>query len=337
MAEAGAGAARAVDSRPLLEVCDLDLRYLAADGTEVHALDGVSLELHRGRTVALVGESGSGKSTLALAIPGLLAPRARIVGGEIWYRGSDLTKLSSEELRRIRGRDIGFVFQEPATAFNPVLTIGAQIEESLTLHASLDAAEARERAVELLARVGFARPASWLDAWPHQLSGGMLQRAMIAMAIGPRPRLLIADEPTASLDTTIQAQVLELLGELCEQDGTGLLLVSHSLGLVAAHAHRVAVMYAGRVVERGPVGDVFRHPRHPYTRALFECEPGRHPRGSRLPTLPPAAPESSPLGCRFRGRCTRAADACVVEDPRLPAAGDGEQAAACLFPVEEPL
>ena len=327
---------------PLLEICGLSVQFPGATaGSETLAVDGAGLELYRGETLALVGESGSGKSTLALAIPGLVDPAGRRLAGEIWFRGSDLTKLSGEELRGIRGKQIGMVFQDPGTALNPVLTIGTQIVEVLLLHLELAPAEARTRAKDLLARVGFSRPEVWMEAWPHQLSGGMLQRAMIAMAIAPGPRILIADEATAALDALVQVQILELLTGLCREQGMALLLVSHSLGLVASWADRVAVMVSGRVVERGPVGEVFRSPAHPYTRALFESEPQHTARGTRLPTmLPghtglsehPAHPAAG--GCFFRSRCTLAQDACVLEDPRLaPAPGPEDHAAACFFPA----
>lgn len=334
---------RPLRTEPLLEICDLVVQFPGVQpGSVTRAVDGAALELYRGETLALVGESGSGKSTLALAIPGLVSPPGRRVAGEIWFRGSDLTKLSAEELRGIRGKQIGMVFQEPGTALNPVLTIGAQIVEVLVLHLELSPAEARVRAAELLGRVGFSRPDTWLDAWPHQLSGGMLQRAMIAMAIAPGPRVLIADEATAALDTMVQLQILELLTSLCREQGMALLLVSHSLGLVASWADRVAVMVAGRVVERGPVASVFRAPQHPYTQALFESEPGRTARGGRLPTLPPRPQQDARKGqeahggCFFRARCCRAEDVCVLEDPRLDAASGPEQhAAACLYPGSE--
>ena len=330
----------AAGRRPLLEVCGLDVRYPRPGGAgpspgEHLAVDRAALKVYRGETLALVGESGSGKTSLALAIPGLLAAAAR-VQGEVWYRGSDLTKLSNDELREVRGRQIGVVFQDASQALNPVLTIGAQLTEGLVLHRELSVAEAHAHAVELLGRVGFSRPATWMDAWPHQLSGGMRQRAMIAMAVAPGPRLLIADEPTAALDAAVQVQILELLHGLCEERKLALLLVSHSLGLVASWADRVAVMLDGRIVERGPVADVFRDPLHPYTRALFASEPGRTPVGERLPTLPPRGEEPLVGGCFFRARCAHVRDACGGEDPRLEGPSKrNEHAAACLFPGVE--
>jgi oligopeptide/dipeptide ABC transporter ATP-binding protein len=315
----------------LLEIRDLRVTF-PREGGEVRAVDGVSLDLDSGQTLGLVGESGSGKTLTALSILGLLPPAGRVAGGRLLFAGRDLGSLSNDELRRLRGGDVAMIFQEPTTCLNPVLTVGDQIAEVVRIHRALDRRAARERAIEMLRLVEIPEAERRFGAYPHQLSGGMRQRAMIAMALACGPRLLIADEPTTALDVTIQAQILDLLGELQQRLQMALLLVTHDLGVVAERVGTVAIMYAGRIVERGQVEDVFRTPLHPYTRALLRCVPrvGRE-RQSRLETIPGVVPDPArfPAGCRFRSRCTIAIGDCAEQDPGLEEHRPGH-AAACL-------
>ncbi len=270
----------------------------------VRAVDGVSLHVGRGETLGLVGESGCGKSVTALSIIRLVQLPGRITGGTIVFEGRDLTTLGEPEMRHVRGARIGFVFQEPMTALNPVFTIGDQIAESLVVHGIATGAAARARAVELLEAVRIPEPGKRAGDYPHQLSGGMRQRALIAAAISCRPSLLIADEPTTALDVTIQAEILDLLREMRAQFGLALLLITHDLGVVAHLADRVAVMYAGRIVEEGPTRLVLSQPAHPYTRGLLASLPGSAP-GTRLMAIPGSVPDLSalPAGCAFSPRC----------------------------------
>jgi ABC-type dipeptide/oligopeptide/nickel transport system ATPase component len=249
----------------LLEVKNLQTQFLTSAGV-VRAVDGVSYDIDEGETVALVGESGCGKSVSALSIMRLVAePAGRIVSGEILFKGRDLLKLSEEEMRDVRGRDIAMIFQEPMTSLNPVLTIGRQLTEGLEIHLGMDQTAATVRAVELLGLVGIPDPARRLAQYPHQFSGGMRQRMMVAMALACNPALILADEPTTALDVTIQAQILELLQDLSRRLGVAMLIITHNLGVVARYADRVNVMYAGRVIERGTAADIYADPRHPYT------------------------------------------------------------------------
>jgi peptide/nickel transport system ATP-binding protein len=292
---------------PLLDVRGLTTQFDVARGGGagvLRAVDGVSLSVRRGETLGLVGESGCGKSVTALSIIRLVQPPGRITSGTIVFEGRDLTTLDESEMRRVRGARIGFVFQEPMTALNPVFTIGDQIAESLLVHGLATRAGARARAVELLEAVRLPEPAKRAGDYPHQLSGGMRQRALIAAAISCRPSLLIADEPTTALDVTIQAEILDLLREMRAQFGLALLLITHDLGVVAHLADRVAVMYAGRIVEEGPTTTVLAQPAHPYTRGLLASLPGSAP-GSRLKAIPGAVPDLSalPPGCAFSPRC----------------------------------
>ncbi|MHB2170149.1 ABC transporter ATP-binding protein [Alsobacter sp. R-9] len=312
---------------PLLGVEGLRTVIPVRDG-EVAPVDGIDLSVNAGETVALVGESGSGKSVTALSILRLLPRGARIGAGRIVLSDSrgasvDLATLDDEGMRMVRGARIGMVFQEPMTSLNPVLTIGDQITEPLLVHGRCARGEARERAIAMLDAVGIPSPASRLSAYPHQLSGGMRQRAMIAMALVCRPELLIADEPTTALDVTVQAQIVELLADLQRDMGMGILFVTHNLGVVAETAHRVAVMYAGRIVEQGPVAEVFGTPRHPYTRGLLRSVPmpgealALRRSGGRLAAIPGQVPSlrSLPAGCAFAGRCPLAIDLCRKQRP----------------------
>ncbi|HET8728371.1 MAG TPA: ABC transporter ATP-binding protein [Alphaproteobacteria bacterium] len=304
---------------------------------EVAAVDGVDLSIPPGKTLALVGESGSGKSVTSLSIMRLLPRRAgRIAAGSIRFRGKDgalrdLATLDEESLRRIRGNDIGMVFQEPMTSLNPVYSVGDQIAEPIRIHRRQDRRSAFAAAVALLDRVGIPDPGRRARQYPHELSGGMRQRATIAMALACDPTLLIADEPTTALDVTIQAQILELMQRLQDEQGMGILFVTHNLGVVAEIAHRVAVMYAGRIVEEGAVREVFRHPRHPYTIGLLASVPklgqatALKKAGARLAAIPGTPPSlvDMPKGCAFASRCRYAVEACREAPPPLADTGDG--------------
>jgi peptide/nickel transport system ATP-binding protein len=324
---------------PLLKVRDLVVSF-ATDQGVIRAVDGVSFDVPKGKTVGLVGESGSGKSVSALAIMGLIPkPPGRIERGSIELGGQELTRLGEKALRGIRGRRIGMIFQEPMTSLNPVFTVGDQIVEAVRAHRSVSRSAARARAIELLVRVGIPAPAERVDAYPHQLSGGMRQRVMIAIALAGEPELLIADEPTTALDVTIQAQILDLLSNLQHELGMSVLLITHDLGVVAEHAHEVVVMYAGRVVERSPASALFGEPLHPYTRGLLLSVPS-HPANagrSRLPTIPGTVPDLSqlPHGCRFQERCEYVHEACKLEEPALRGP-EGRRAACVLVADEQP-
>jgi oligopeptide/dipeptide ABC transporter ATP-binding protein len=299
-------------AEPVLAVEGLVTTFPAAGGRRVPVVDGVDLAVARGEVLALVGESGCGKSLTALSIVRLVPKPGRVEAGRVLLSGRALEGLGPDGWRRVRGGEIGMIFQEPTTSLNPVQTVGAQVIEAVRLHGRVSRAEARERARALFAQVGIPDPATRLDAYPHQLSGGLKQRAMIAMALAARPRLLIADEPTTALDVTIQAQILDLLRQLGRELGMAVLLITHDLGVVNELADRVAVMYAGRVVEQGTRAEVLSAPRHPYTEGLLRSLPGRAPRGARLAEIPGAVPppEAWPAGCRFAPRCPRAFAAC---------------------------
>ncbi|MCE9626373.1 MAG: ABC transporter ATP-binding protein [Candidatus Eisenbacteria bacterium] len=314
-------------SEPLLEVRDLQTHFFTDDGV-VRAVDGVSYALAAGETLAVVGESGSGKSVTSLSILRLVAsPPGRIVGGSIRFRGRDLLSLPESEMRAIRGREISMIFQEPMTSLNPVHTCGDQIAEVVRLHEKVGAAEARARAIEMLTLVGIPSPETRVDEYPHQMSGGMRQRVMIAMALACRPAVLIADEPTTALDVTIQAQILDLLQRLRRELGMAVLLITHDLGVVAETADRVAVMYAGQVVEQGDVRTVFRSTRHPYTAGLLASLPKLGGDADRLRVIPGTVPDPAafPSGCRFHPRCPVAVERCRRELPELREITPGHQ------------
>jgi peptide/nickel transport system ATP-binding protein len=318
---------------PILSIRDLSISF-AVEGGALRAVERVSFDVPTGRTVALVGESGCGKSVTAQAILRLLpSPPARVDGGEIVFEGRDLLKLPERALREVRGGRVGMVFQEPMTSLNPVYTVGFQIMEAIRLHGRVSRGEARRQAIEGLARVGLAEPSRNVDSYPHQLSGGMRQRVLIAMALACGPALLIADEPTSALDMTVQAQILELLRGLREAAGMSLLIIAHDLALVGEIADEIVVLYAGVVVERGPARAVLRSPSHPYTRALLGSvpPPGHRVRGERrakLPTIEGTLPDlrSPPAGCRFHARCPAVMDRCRTESPPLFAVGVGSEA-----------
>jgi len=315
---------------PLLEVTDLRVTLHTARGP-ADALRGVSFTLQRGDTVGLIGESGCGKSITALALMGLLPDGAR-VAGSIRFGGQELSTLDEDALCALRGGRIGMIFQEPMTALNPLHTIGRQIAEPLRLHKGLSAAAARAEALRLLQRVQLPQAEKRLDAYPHQMSGGQRQRVVIAIALACGPDLLIADEPTTALDVTIQREVLDLIAELVAEDGMGLLLISHDLGVMAETVQRMLVMYGGTVVESGPTAQVFERLAHPYTRGLFAARPQLGlPRGTRLATIPGRVPELAdlPAGCPFAERCSRVVDDCRRALP-APVAVGPDHAARCL-------
>ena len=326
----------------LLEIDGLQVGFDTEAGL-VRAVDGVSLAVEQGRTVGLVGESGCGKSVTAASVLRLVPiPPGRNLGGAIRFEGADILAMPREALPAIRGRDIAMVFQDPMTALNPVFTIGRQLREVLALRFGLAAGAARERSAAMLGAIGIPDPTTRLDQYPHELSGGMKQRVLIAMALLCRPRLLIADEPTTALDVTVQAQILHLVRELQRESETAVLFITHDMGVIAEMCDAVAVMYAGRIVERGSVVDVFERPRHPYTRGLLASlpRPGRS-RKTPLATIEGTVPSllAPPRGCRFAARCTRrrgldAVDAqrCLDVDPMLP--GEGDQPVACHYPLD---
>jgi oligopeptide/dipeptide ABC transporter ATP-binding protein len=318
---------------PLLEVKGLHTEFRTGAGI-VRAVDGVSYSVDPGETVAIVGESGSGKSVGALSILRLIPnPPGRITAGEILFDGRDLLKLSTADMREIRGRDIGMVFQEPMTSLNPVLTIGRQITETLERHQGADSGAAEKRALELLDMVGIADAPRRLRQYPHQLSGGMRQRVMIAVALACSPKLIIADEPTTALDVTIQAQILELMKSLSVKLGVALIVITHNLGIVARYASRVNVMYAGRVVETGTAEAIYHDPRHPYTIALLRSVPRLdQPRRGRLDPVDGQPPDLTRLdgGCAFRPRCRFAVAACAQSYPPLEAVGEPGHFSACF-------
>jgi oligopeptide transport system ATP-binding protein len=321
---------------PLLEVRGLHTEFRTGAGL-VRAVDGVSYTVEHGETVAIVGESGSGKSVGALSIMRLIPnPPGRITAGEILFDGRDLRGLSEAQMREVRGRDIGMVFQEPMTSLNPVLTIGRQITETLEQHQGADRAAAERRALELLEMVGIADPARRLKQYPHQLSGGMRQRVMIAVALACNPKLIIADEPTTALDVTIQAQILELMKTLGGRFNVAQIIITHNLGVVARYASRVNVMYAGRIVEAGSADEIYHAPRHPYTMALLRSVPRLdQPRRARLDPVDGQPPDLTRLdgGCSFRPRCRFAVERCGREQPALEQAGSGHLA-ACFRSTE---
>ena len=316
---------------PLLEVRDLRTAFETPQG-DVYAVDGVSLSVAAGRTLGLVGESGCGKTMTALSVLRLMPPGARIAGGQILFDGRDLVGLPEREMRHVRGNAIAMVFQEPMSSLNPVFSVGDQIGEAVRLHQGLGRRAARQKAIEMLQLVEMPEPERRVDEYPHQLSGGMRQRVMIAMALSCHPRLLIADEPTTALDVTIQAQILDLLAGLQRRLDMAMMLVTHDLGIVAERTDDVAIMYAGRIVEHAPVQALFARPLHPYTRGLLNSIPKvGAARTRRLEAIPGLVPDLRhlPAGCRFRDRCSYAIDACTHTDPPLHELHPGH-AVACV-------
>ena len=303
----------------LIEIKDLKTSFFTSDG-ELRAVDGVSFEIEEGKTMGLVGESGCGKSVTALSTMQLIPKTAgRVVGGEIRFRGKNLLNFDETQMREIRGNEISMIFQEPMTSLNPVFSVGAQIEEVIVLHQRMGKKDARGKAIEMLQLVKIPEPEIRIDDYPHQLSGGMRQRVMIAMALSCNPSLLIADEPTTALDVTIQAQILVLIEELQDKLGMALLLITHDLGVVAEQADEVAIMYAGKIVERAVPEVIFSRPLHPYTLGLLKSIPGYNGIKSKLEAIPGIVPSplNLPAGCRFSDRCARAEDGCKEAEPKL--------------------
>jgi peptide/nickel transport system ATP-binding protein/oligopeptide transport system ATP-binding protein len=326
-----------VSDEPLLRVENLRTVF-GTSGGDVAAVDGVSLEVPRGRTLGIVGESGCGKSVLSLSIMRLLLHPGRIAAGRVLLEGRDLASLSAAAMREVRGRDIAMIFQEPMTSLNPVHSVGFQITEAIRAHEpGASASELRERGIAALKRVRIPSPERRFDEYPHQLSGGMRQRVMIAMALSCSPRLLIADEPTTALDVTVQAQILDLLRELQAETGMSIILITHDLGVVAEMADEVAVMYAGRVVERAPASALFEDPQHPYTLGLLGSIPRLDEERERLLAITGAVPPpfALPKGCRFNPRCPFAEEVCRAEVPALREVIAGHQVACRRAPVEE--
>jgi peptide/nickel transport system ATP-binding protein/oligopeptide transport system ATP-binding protein len=318
---------------PLIEIKDLKTYFFTENGV-AKAVDGISVSIPKGKTLALVGESGCGKTVTALSIMRLLPPPGRIVDGEILFDGVDLLKLSERRMRAIRGNEIAMVFQDPMTSLNPVFTVGDQMVEMITLHGGRSKREAREIAVQMLARMKIPDPQRRFDEYPYQMSGGMRQRVMIAMALSCNPKLLIADEPTTALDVTTQAQILDLMRELQEEMGMSILFISHDLCLVAEIADHVAVMYASRIVEHAGTRELFGEPKHPYTVGLLDSRP--RPGGSRgrkLRTIPGSVPDplDHPSECRFHPRCPHARDKCRLIEPRLKEVGEGHLVACWRY------
>ena len=319
----------------LLEVEDLKVEFPTRRGV-LTAVDGLSLSIGEGEVLGVVGESGAGKSLTGSAIIGLLEPPGQIAGGEIRFDGRRIDNLPLEEMRRIRGKQIGAIFQDPLTSLNPLYTVGRQLIETIRVHLDLDVGAARGRALALLREVGISGAEQRIDHYPHQFSGGMRQRVVIALALAANPRLVIADEPTTALDVSIQAQIIALLKRLCREHGTAVMLVTHDMGVIAETAHRVAVMYAGRIVEMGALRDVVQSPKHPYTAGLMGAIPAIGGQRDRLAQIEGAMPRvgAVPPGCAFHPRCGQAFDRCRRERPELMSAGES-QAACWLYTERE--
>jgi len=314
--------------KALLSVKNLKTYFYTKDGV-VKAVDGIDFEINEGEMLGMVGESGCGKSVSALSIMRLLPmPPAKIINGEIHFKGINILKIDEPEMRKIRGKNISMIFQEPMTSLNPVYTIGKQIAEAIRLHQGLNEAKAREKTIEMLKLVEIPEPSRRLKEYPHQMSGGMRQRVMIAMALSCNPDLLIADEPTTALDVTIQAQILDLISKLQRELGTSVLIITHNLGVIAEMANRVIVVYAGKAIEAADVHEVFRHPRHPYTQGLLRSVPQLDMnRELKLQTIEGMVPDALnfPNGCRFHPRCPFVSKKCRIEEPPLTNTGNGHE------------
>jgi len=319
--------------KDLMKINHLSTHFNTEHGT-VKAVNDVSLRVREGETVCIVGESGCGKSVTAMSIMGLVEePGGKVVNGQIEFEGRDLLKLSKNELRSIRGNEISMIFQEPMSSLNPVLKIGQQIMEPLLVHQKLSKKEARKRAIELIEKVGISRAEQIADSYPHELSGGMLQRIMIAIAISGNPKLLIADEPTTALDVTIQAQILDILRQFKEQNNMSMMLITHDLGVVAEMADYVIVMYAGKIVEEGEVVKLFQSPKHPYTQGLLKSKPIINQRTDELYSIPGQVPNPLELteSCYFHDRCQHCMDICRTKQPALKEVGEQQKAACWLY------
>ncbi|MCP3739666.1 ABC transporter ATP-binding protein [Rossellomorea sp. BNER] len=322
---------------PLLKVEGLKTSFFTDDG-EVPAVDNVNFHVNEGEILGIVGESGCGKSVTSLSIMGLVpSPPGKVVGGKILFGEEDITKASEKRMREIRGNDIAMIFQEPMTSLNPVFTIGNQLTEAIRIHRKCNKAEANERAIEIMKLVGLPRAEELLKDYPHQLSGGMRQRVMIAMAMACDPKVLIADEPTTALDVTIQAQILKLMKKLNKEMNTAVLLITHDLGVVAETCERLVVMYSGKVVEEGKVVDIFKNPQHPYTKGLISSVPDMRFKQQRLYSIPGNVPKPGSIreGCRFAARCEHAYDRCLVETPELYQTAEGHCTRCFLYDSKE--
>ncbi len=319
---------------PLLEVRDLCVEFPTRRGA-LRALDGVSFDIAPGEILGVVGESGAGKSLTGAAIIGLLEPPGRVCGGQILLEGQRIDDLPREAMRRLRGKRIGAIFQDPLTSLNPLYAVGRQLVETLRTHLPLSAAQARERAIELLRQTGIPAPEARMAQYPHEFSGGMRQRAVIALALAGEPKLVIADEPTTALDVAVQAQIIRLLRGLTQAHGASVMLITHDMGVIAEICDRVAVMYAGRIVEIGPVAEVIHHPAHPYTAGLMASVPSLADVGGRLAQIPGALPrlDEIPAGCAFHPRCPKASQRCGDERPELALLQ--RTRAACWWPIVE--
>lgn len=308
--------------------------HFFTDSGEIPAVDDVSIKIHKGEVVGIVGESGCGKSVTSLSVMKLVPnPPGKIVSGSINFKGEDLVKASNKRMRKIRGNEIAMIFQEPMTSLNPLFTIGDQLMEAIRNHNEVNKRQARERAIEMLQKVGIPRAQEIVDEYPHQLSGGMRQRVMIAMAMSCDPEVLIADEPTTALDVTIQAQILDLMRKLNKEQGTAIMMITHDLGVVAEICDRVVVMYSGKVVEEGDVRTILKNPKHPYTKGLIRSLPKIHQKEERLYSIPGQVPKpgSVKTGCRFAKRCESVFSRCYVEDPELLALEDGHHCRCFLY------
>jgi peptide/nickel transport system ATP-binding protein len=323
------------DPDELLRVENLKTYFFTEDGV-VKAVDGVSLKLNKGETLGIVGESGCGKSVTSMSIMRLIAAPGEIIEGEVRLRGLNIADLTEEEMREIRGNRISMIFQQPTSCLNPVFRVGDQISEALMIHRNYTKQQARQRAIELLTMVGIPSAKTRVDSYPHEMSGGMCQRVMIAMALSCEPELLIADEPTTALDVTIQAQILELMKDLKNRYDTGIILITHDLGVVAEMADNIVVMYAGKIVEEAPVGELFESPKHPYTQGLIASIPVLGEVRDKLAVIPGSVPSlrNLPPGCRFAGRCPYVMDICRVEEPALLRLSETRTARCWLYADE---
>ncbi|WP_017381154.1 ABC transporter ATP-binding protein [Paenisporosarcina sp. TG-14] len=324
--------------KAILQVKGLQTTFFTDDG-EIPAVDNIDFTVHEGEVLGIVGESGCGKSVTSLSIMGLVpSPPGKITGGEILFEDKDLSKLSDKEMRKVRGNDVAMIFQEPMTSLNPLFTIGSQLMEAIVIHKKdWSKKQSRNRAIEMLTLVGLPRADEMMKEYPHQLSGGMRQRVMIAMALVCDPKVLIADEPTTALDVTIQAQILALMKDLNDRLNTAVLLITHDLGVVAQICERVVVMYAGKIVEEGPVQTIFKNPQHPYTKGLLQSVPDMRFKKDRLYSIPGSVPKPGSIktGCRFAARCEFAFDKCLTENPELYQTSSVQKTRCFLYEDQE--